>query len=745
MASWIAAGLDFGNKNIVIGVPASGGINILLNEGSERLSPSIVLYTESRRCASIFAQQNQLQHVSNTICDLKRLVCLKYNDPERETVSNIVPYQLVQLDDGFTGVKITYEDKKEKILRPEQCIAYLLKSMMALTQKNSPQITSLVIAVSPWWTEMHRRALFDACEIAKIDCVAQVNSTTAAAVTYTINHKKRLPESKESPVNVVFIDFGDSSMNVAVSKISQNSVGIKSFACDEHLGGSHFTDKLISFLVEKIQQKCQNFNPSANKRLYLRFRKATEELKKKLSINPVVQFETHSFMPENEMNFIVTREEFESQIGELISRIEAPVIQALELAHVKKEELFAIECLGGASRIPLVKSRITEIFGREPTQSLNLDECFATGSGYIAAILSPSVKIEMSVKDVAPHAVKASWADEEGQKVCEVFTQFSKVPSKCRLPVMIKKSTTIKFYSDKCDIAEATISIDPEKSVTPNNKSPNNESSNNESSTNESEKSESVKDDEDKPVKVCLRVQMTQSSTIQFIEAVYEVNGEQKQAKLTFKPLIGLSSSQIQKFRAEEAEMEAKDLIEEKIDSTRNELESFIFKAENGFIRDFPECFNPETLEDCKKTVSEIHEWFTENEFERLPLNEYQSRLDKIKTLTNPAMLRSKAFKKIFDMENTLKSRATSIVEKLQKYAELSKDDKITLIRDEFQQFMTKLDGNLEKVKNMNRFEDPVFNVDEVVGIFEGFEAKVKEMDEEAMKQSKKGRWCNIA
>lgn len=756
-ANQVCASLDFGNKNVVIGLPEKGSINIILNEASNRLTPAIVSYSKSRRYFGVHAQTNQLENVKGTIFNLKRFVCLKYDDPEREYLSKIVPFSLAPLNDGFTGIKIKYnDDDSEKVLRPEQLIAYLIKSSFDLIQKNNQKITSIVIAVSPWWTEMHRRAIFDACEIASVPCPALVNSTTAAAVNYTINHRQKLPEGDQRPVNVIFIDFGDSTLNVAVSKLTQKSLEISSFACDEHLGGSNFTDKLSAYLVGRIKEKLQKNDEdfktlfgTNHERALVRFHKAAEDLKKKLSVNQVVQFETHSFMPDNEFNFNVTREEFESQIVDLIQRIDEPVKEALELAKIKTEDIFAIECLGGTSRIPIVKKKLSEIFGpnRELSQSLDLDECFAVGTGYIAALLSSGFSLSqpLTIKDVLDeeNAVNAAWMEGTTKMVCEAFPSLTAVPSRCRIPVKTTKEATVTLYSEACEIFEVKIELDEPEEL-------------------------------ENPVKVSLRLQLTQSSTLSIIEATYQLpvkdqetttteenkdetkseetnnnNTITKKARISFKSLIGLSREDIELFKKEELELENRDDLENKIDETRNELESTIFEAENGLNRDFPEYFEPEKLEENKEKISKIHEWFTDNEFDRLSLKDYQERLETVRNIAEPAIKRFKTFKKIFDMENSLKSKAPSLLEKLKDFAEKSKNDTVALVRDEFQIYMTKFEENFEKVKEMNKFENPdFFNIDEVCSLFNNFEQKTKEFEEmikqEEENAKKKGKWCNI-
>ena len=114
-----------------------------------------------------------------------------------------------------------------------------------------------------------------------------------------------------------------------------------------------------------------------------RFRSAVEKLKKTLSINPAVSFEIPSVVNHVDVSFLVKRQDFESQITNLLSRIEAPIRACLESANLKLEDISGVEIFGG-SRVPAVRAKIAEIFGKEPSLSLDLDECFAQGSASVS-------------------------------------------------------------------------------------------------------------------------------------------------------------------------------------------------------------------------------------------------------------------------------------------------------------------------------------------------------------------------
>ena len=178
---WSGAGLDFGNKYCVVGIPQSRSISVLLDQASNRLIPTMAGYSEKRRVFGTLAQQEILQNLEGTITQLKRLVCLKYDSEERKSIEKMVNFELVKLNDGFTGIKLSNNDNH--VFLPAQIIAYLLKSLMKITQSSQQAVAAFSIAVSPWWTQAHRQTIIDACKIAKINLITLINSTTCLLYT----------------------------------------------------------------------------------------------------------------------------------------------------------------------------------------------------------------------------------------------------------------------------------------------------------------------------------------------------------------------------------------------------------------------------------------------------------------------------------------------------------------------------------------------------------------------------------
>lgn len=631
---WVSAGIDFGNKNIVLAIPRNGGVDVIPSSAGSRLIPAVVCYSGDRRYFGDQAVEHEKMYIKTTIKQLKLLVSLPFNSKEREEISSITAFRLAKLEDGMTGIEIQFHEET-LIIRPEQCIAYLLKQIdkMAVQAQNS--INEYVIAVSPWWPEKQRRSLLSACKIANMNCMTLINSTTAAAIAYCKIHSDRLPV--DSPVPICFIDFGNSSMNVAIALVKQGSVNIKSFADDATIGGSNFTISLLNYLLEKVKNTYK-IDPTTNPRAMVNFRNAVEKLKKTLSINTIVQFELPNLMNDMDVRFQVKRDEFNDQILDLISKITAPIDTALEKAGIKKEDLFAVEFLGGGSRVEAVKKTITDYFGKEPKCSLNLDECFAIGSAYMAALLNPQTRVNLSVKDVSPYSVEAQWIEQEETKTTELFPQFAVVPSTATLELNITASQEVQIITNGDVIWSVLIETGIEEAVD-----------------------------------VQLIVKLTQSSTTEIETASFKYEGKEKAAKVTVIDKVSLSDEEIDKFRKLEELFDEADQTADRIEFLKNDLQSYYFKLLN-MLRDDNEFIPDDQIKEAEEKTQQIIDWYNENEFESLPVEEYETQINSIKQVGDPIIKRVNLLKtNKNDVLPQLQSRIDEIIQNTQNKEEFAK------------------------------------------------------------------------
>lgn len=645
------AGIDFGNSNCVVAVPKDSGVAVVLNQSSNRLTPTMICYSNERRYAGELASQNQMQYPQSTITDLKKLVNLPYDSPERKEISRSIPFQyLVKLDDGTVGIKVTYHDQ-ETIFRPEQCIAFLLRELVSYPDVEGKE--NFVITVNPWWSEKQRRTLLNAFEIAQIKCSCLLNTPTAAAIAYILQHRQRIPMPNQTPVNVAFVDIGGSAMTVAIAEVKQQMVDMKAITYNEKVNGSKLTELFENYLLDIVKKKYR-VDPRESPRALLRFRQAVEKAKKVLSVNPIYQFEVHSLM-NVDVSFTVKREEFSNQIKEIKKLLEAPINEALEIAKINKENIFELQLLGGTTRVVAIKDELTRIFGKEPKQSMNLDECFAIGSAYMAAYLSPRMRVPFVVKDITPHAVIASWTNCIEPIV--VFPQFHRVPGSKTIKIPVKNHLTINLLNEK-SVSIAKIRI---------------------------------RTGVDQEVQVSLRIRLNQSCLVNVAEGLFEKDGKTTEADVQTIYDGELTKTELEEYTQMEALMEKEDAQEKMIDDAKNDLESQIYILDDLLSKNFYNFVDPSKVESLKKRITQIQLWYEDKEYDRMEPIEYKNRSEELKMLTSPVISRMNSYQSSVPVIISLKEKAVELLHKTEADVKHQADPRRDQLMNDIMKFMQHL------------------------------------------------------
>uniref|UniRef100_A0A672RJ84 Heat shock 70 kDa protein 4-like n=2 Tax=Sinocyclocheilus grahami TaxID=75366 RepID=A0A672RJ84_SINGR len=206
-------------------------------------------------------------------------------------------------------------------------------------------------------------------------------------------------------------------------------------AFDPELGGKDFDEVLVKFFCEEFAQKYK-LDVRSKPRALVRLYQECEKLKKLMSANSSdLPLNIECFMNDIDVSGKLNRAKFEEFCAELLAKVEAPLRSIMEQTRLKKDDIYAVEIMGGASRIPAIKERISKFFGTELSTTLNADEAVARGCALQCAILSPAFKVrEFSITEVVPYPISLKWtsAADEGISDCEVFPKnhaapFSKV------------------------------------------------------------------------------------------------------------------------------------------------------------------------------------------------------------------------------------------------------------------------------------------------------------------------------
>lgn len=427
-------GFDVGFQSCYVAVARAGGIETVANEYSDRCTPSFVSFGPRNRSIGAAAKSQVVTNCKNTVQGFKRFHGRAFSDPYVETTQSSLVYDLAQMPNGTTGIKVMYMEE-EKLFGIEQVTAMLLSKLKETAESALKKpVADCVISVPSFFTDAERRSVMDAAQIAGLNCLRLMNDTTAVALAYGI-YKQDLPAPEEKPRTVVFVDVGHAGYQVSSCAFNKGKLKVLGSAFDPELGGKDFDEVLVKYFCEEFAQKYK-LDVRSKPRALVRLYQECEKLKKLMSANSSdLPLNIECFMNDIDVSSKLNRAKFEELCAGLLAKVEAPLQSIMEQTRLKKEDIYAVEIIGGASRIPAIKERISKFFGKELSTTLNLDEAVARGCALQCAILSPAFKVrEFSITDVVPYPISLKWtsAADEGVSDCEVFPKnhaapFSKV------------------------------------------------------------------------------------------------------------------------------------------------------------------------------------------------------------------------------------------------------------------------------------------------------------------------------
>eukprot|EP01137_Pigoraptor_chileana_P004687 Opistho-2@46663 len=423
-------GFDFGNDTCYIGVARQGGIEVVTNEYNYRTTPSLVSFGAKHRYIGESANTQTVTNFKNTISNFKLLIGRKFKDADIQAELANVLYKTSELPDGSIGIHVQYLGE-EKVLSPTQVTAMLFGQLKTTAERElKTKVVDCVISAPTFFNDAQRRALSDAAQIAGLNSLRIMNDTTAVALNYGI-YKQDLPAETEKPRIVVFVDFGQCSFKVAAVSFVKGKLTILSTASDPTLGGRNFDEVLLDHFCTEFKGKYKIDVKSRPKAL-MRLRAECEKLKKLMGANSTdIPLNIECLMDDIDVKSKMNRTEFETLTQHLFARMEIPLTKVLTDAKLKTDDIFSVEIVGGSSRIPLFKSIISRIYGKEASTTLNADEAVARGCALQCAIISPVFRVrEFNVTDITPYAIELFWKSGTGEDSrAEVFSENSQIPS----------------------------------------------------------------------------------------------------------------------------------------------------------------------------------------------------------------------------------------------------------------------------------------------------------------------------
>mmetsp|Transcript_9470 Transcript_9470/g.34743 ORF Transcript_9470/g.34743 Transcript_9470/m.34743 type:complete len:813 (-) Transcript_9470:278-2716(-) len=443
-------GIDLGNENNVVAIARKRGIDVILNSESKRESLCAVGFGPKQRAIGTAAAAQLTMNMKNTITQVKRLIGRKFKEPAAQRDLAGFPYRATEGPDGEIQLHVQFMGA-DSVFSPEQVLGMILGDLKAMAEKdNGSKIGDFVVGVPCFYTDQQRRAMIDAAKIGGVNVLRLMNETTAVALDYGI-FKTDLPE--EEPLKVVFVDVGHSALQCSVVAFKKGQLKVLAHTFDRDLGGRDLDMVLVDHFAKEFLDKYK-IDVKSNFKATLKLRTACEKLKKVLSANPEAPLNVECLMNDIDVKSHITRDLFEELADGVLSRAKQPILNALEIAGVKPEEIFAVELVGSASRTPSIVKTVEGIF-KKHSRTLNASESVSKGCALQCAMLSPVFRVrEFEVQDVTPMPINIAWkkTKEDGTEEIsdnEVFGLMNACP--CTKLLTFFRSETFQLdcrYSD---------------------------------------------------------------------------------------------------------------------------------------------------------------------------------------------------------------------------------------------------------------------------------------------------------
>jgi heat shock protein 4 len=466
-------GIDFGNLNALVGHCAKGGVDLILNDSSNRQTATCVSFQGKQRFIGDAAATIAKSNIKNTIVCMKLLVGRNYDDPEVQAELARTPLRHVKMPHGGVGFVVDYNDETITV-SAEHIMAIMLTRVKGIVlYANKVNLGDGVLAVPSWFTHSQRVGVLNACTIAELNCLKVVNEGTAIALSYGIYKSAKGLFHESEPVRVMFVDVGYSCYTVTIAAFVQEKLQILASAYDK-FGGRDFDDVIVKYLIEVFKGKT-GIDVSAKAKALMKLQVAAEKAKKTLSPAGVtmVNISVECLAEDRDLTTNLTRDEFESRSAPLVERLRAPLERCLADAGLTAKDLSDVEIVGGTSRINIVKKTIAEILGLDTSAvncglktTMNSDEAVARGASLQCAMESSRIKVKpFNIIDKVQFPIVVQYeADEEeskgddstgGMTSIEIYSKGDDLPRKPRrLTFRNKKGsfTVHTSYGENADL-----------------------------------------------------------------------------------------------------------------------------------------------------------------------------------------------------------------------------------------------------------------------------------------------------
>ena len=569
-------GIDLGTTNSCVAVMEGGKPAVIANTEGARTTPSVVAFTKTgERLVGEPAKRQAVTNADKTIASIKR--------------------------DMGTDRGRTIDDKKYS---PQQISAMILQKLKADAENYlGEKVTEAVITVPAYFNDAQRQATKDAGKIAGLDVKRIINEPTAAALAYGLDNEK---EQK-----IMVYDLGGGTFDVSIIEIGDGVIEVLATNGDTHLGGDDFDQKIIDWMLAEFKAQ-EGVDLSNDKMALQRLKEAAEKAKKELSsattTNINLPFITATSEGPKHFDMNLTRAKFDELTHDLVEKTAIPVQTAMKDAGLTNADIGQVLLVGGSTRVPAVQEKVRMLTGKEPSKSLNPDECVALGASIQGGKLAGDAGAgEILLLDVTPLSLSI---ETQGGVATRLIERNTTIPT--------KKSQIFSTAADNQTAVDINV-VQGERQFAKDNKS----------------LGQFRLDGIPPAMRGVPQIEVTFDIDANGIVNVTAKDlGTGKEQHITITAGSNMSDDEIDKAVKEAAEYEAQDKKRKEAIDTRNEADSFVFQTEKALseVGDKIDASEKSGVEADLQAVKDILEKTKDQEMTDGQLDELKAAKEKLTT-----------------------------------------------------------------------------------------------------------------
>ncbi|CAN6913305.1 unnamed protein product [Brassica oleracea] len=463
------ASVDLGSEWVKVAVVnikrGQSPISVAINEMSKRKSPSLVAFHSGDRLLGEEAAGITARYPNKVYSQLRDMVGKPFKHVKDFIDSVYLPFDIVEDSRGAVGVKI---DDGTTVYSVEELLAMILGYGSDLAEFHAKiPVKDMVVSVPPYFGQAERRGLIQASQLAGVNVLSLVHEHSGAALQYGIDK-----DFANGSRHVIFYDMGSSSTYAALvyysaynekefgKTVSVNQFQVKDVRWDSGLGGQSMEMRLVEYFANEFnKQLSSGVDVRKFPKAMAKLKKQVKRTKEILSANTGAPISVESLHDDRDFRSTISREKFEELCKDLWERSLTPLKDILKHSGLKMDDIYAVELIGGATRVPKLQSTIQEFIGKQDLDKhLDADEAIVLGSALHAANLSDGIKLKrrLGIVDGSPYGflveLEGPNVKKDESTKQQLVPRMKKLPSKMFRTFVLDKDFDVSLAYESEDI-----------------------------------------------------------------------------------------------------------------------------------------------------------------------------------------------------------------------------------------------------------------------------------------------------